>query len=192
MDRLGEVPPGPLREFQRVGADLYRQGLVTSHGGNLSLRDGHGMWITRTGARLGHIQDTDITYVQPSGAHSGAPPSSDTILHTTVYALSGAQAVAHAHPRHATAITFETDTFEPPDFEGQHHLKSVPVIENDATGTERLAHALQANLVVVLRGHGAYARGQDLWDALHWIMALEESAHIAWLKRTWDAAAPKE
>lgn len=181
-----------LREFQRVGLDLYRLGLVTSHGGNLSLRDGHGMWITRTGAPLGHIDAEDLSYVHPGGGHTGLPPSSDTILHATVFALSGAQAVAHGHPQHAVAITFEDDRFVPPDFEGQHHLKEVPVIDNDDRAVERMALELRSRPVVILRGHGAYARGQDLWEALHWIMALEESARIAWLKRQWDAAGGAE
>jgi L-fuculose-phosphate aldolase len=172
--------------MQQVGADLYRHGLVTSHGGNLSLRDGHGMWITGTGKRLGHLQAKDIAYVGAGGEHSGVPPSSDTFLHATVYAISGAMAVVHAHTRHAVAIAFDGDMFEPLDFEGQYHLKQVPVIDNDDRSTERVADALRSSLVVVLRGHGAYARGQDLWEALHWVMALEESAQIAWLRRQWD------
>lgn len=182
---MSEIPPGKLREFQQVGLDLYRAGLVTSHGGNLSLRDGHGMWITGTGTRLGHLEPGDLSYVQPGGRYDGPPPSSDTVLHTTVYALSGAQAVLHAHPRHAVAITFEGESFVPLDFEGQHHLGEVPVVDNNDVGTQRMAALLQHKLVVILRGHGAYARGQNLWEALHWVMALEESAQIAWLKRAW-------
>src|SRR5690606_31691601 len=108
------------------------------------------------------------------------------VLHATTYALGGATAIVHAHPRHAVAITFEGDAFVPPDFEGQHYLKSVPVVDNDVRGVERVADALRGNLVVILRGHGAYARGQSLWDALHWVMALEESAHIAFLRRNWE------
>jgi ribulose-5-phosphate 4-epimerase/fuculose-1-phosphate aldolase len=46
-----------------------------------------------------------------------------------------------------------------------------------------VAAALQKSVVTLLRGHGAYARGGTLWEALHWITALEESAHIAWLRR---------
>ena len=47
----------------------------------------------------------------------------------------------------------------------------------------RIRSALQSRLVAVLQGHGAYARGATPWEALHWITALEESAHIAWLRR---------
>lgn len=176
------VPPGVLKEMQEVGRDLYRLALVTSHGGNLSIRAGHDMWITGTGTMLGHLEARHITLVRPGGSHEGPPPSSDTVLHSTVYALCGVQAVVHAHPRHAIALSFDTDLFVPGDLEGQLHLKDVPVVEQGPRQVEQVAHALATSLVVLLRGHGAYARGATLWEALHWATALEESAHIAWLR----------
>lgn len=173
------VPPGVLRDIQDVGRDLYRLALVTSHGGNISVRDGLTMWITGTGTMLGHLEARHLALVQPSGSHEGPPPSSDTLLHQTVYAISGAASVVHAHPRHAIALSFDTDEFVPGDLEGQLHLKKVPVVEAGPRQVEQIADALRSHLVVLLRGHGAYARGQTPWEALHWITALEESAHIA-------------
>jgi L-fuculose-phosphate aldolase len=177
------VPAAVMREMQEVGRDLYQLALVTSHGGNLSLREGAGMWITGTGTMLGRLHERHISRVEPDGSHEGPPPSSDTILHSTIYALTGAQAVAHAHPRHAIALSFDTDLFVPGDLEGQLHLKDVPVVEAGPRQVEQIASALRGRLVVLLRGHGAYARGQTLWEALHWITALEESAEIAWLRQ---------
>ncbi len=164
--------------MQEVGRDLYQLALVTSHGGNLSVRAGHDMWITGTNTMLGRLAERHISLVRADGHSEGPPPSSDTILHATIYAVSGAQAVAHAHPRHATALSFDTDLFVPGDLEGQLHLKEVPVIEDGPRKMEEIAVALQSHLVVILRGHGAYARGATLWEALHWVTALEESAHI--------------
>ncbi|MGH2632750.1 MAG: class II aldolase/adducin family protein [Tepidiformaceae bacterium] len=183
MDRR-PVPAGVLRDMHEVGADLYQLALVTSHGGNLSVRDGHHMWITGTGTMLGRLAERHISLVAPDGTFEGPPPSSDTVLHSTIYALSGANAIVHAHPRHAIALSFDTALFVPGDLEGQLHLVDVPVIEPGPRQTEQLATALSTRVVVLLRGHGAYARGQTLWEALHWITALEESAHIAWLRKT--------
>ena len=177
------IPSNVLRELQEVGRDLYQLGLVTSHGGNLSVRDQLGMWITGTGTMLGRLQERHISHVSQDGRHAGPPPSSDTVLHQAIYAVSGANAVAHAHPRHAIALSFETDCFVPGDLEGQLHLKDVPIIAVGPHSTEQIAHALSSRLVVLLRGHGAYARGQTLWEALHWATALEESAHIAVIRR---------
>jgi L-fuculose-phosphate aldolase len=141
------------------------------------------MWITGTGTMLGRLEARHIRHVRAAGDYTGPPPSSDTVLHSTVYALSGAQAVVHAHPRHAIALSFDTDRFVPPDFEGQLHLGDVPVIELGQVQVEQVANSLQSKLVVLLRGHGAYARGQTIWEALHWITALEESAEIEVIRR---------
>lgn len=176
------LPTETLATLAEVGKDLYQLGLVTSHGGNLSVRVPGGMWITGTGTMLGRLEARHISLVRADGSHEGPPPSSDTVLHATTYALCGAQALAHAHPRHAIALSFDTGLFVPGDLEGQLHLKEVPVIEQGPRQVEQVAQALAANLVVLLRGHGAYARGATLWEALHWVTALEESAHIAWLR----------
>lgn len=178
------IPANTLWEIQEVGKDLYAHGLVTSHGGNLSARSGSDMWITGTGTMLGRLQERHISLVHADGRFEGPPPSSDTILHTTIYALTTAQAVVHAHARHMTALSFETDLFVPPDFEGKHHLTDIPVVAAGPRQEEQLALALQSRLVVFLRGHGAYARGNNLWEALHWVMALEESAQIEVLRRS--------
>jgi L-fuculose-phosphate aldolase len=183
MPRRTEVPAGILRDLQEVGRDLYRLSLVTSHGGNLSVRAGHSMWITGTGTMLGRLEARHISLVQPGGEHEGPPPSSDTLLHSTAYALSDANALVHSHPRHAIALAFESDTFMPGDSEGQTHLGEVPVIAPGDYQVEKLARALRDSRVVLLRGHGAYARGTTLWEALHWTTALEESAHVAVIRR---------
>lgn len=177
------VPSELLATFAEVGSDLYRLGLVSSHGGNLSVRDGHDIWITGTGTMLGRLRERHISLVKPDGSFEGPPPSSDTALHLAVYALGGAGAVVHAHPHHAIAMTFDIARFVPPDFEGQHFLEDVPVIPQGPNQVAQIAATLQTRLVVVLQGHGAYARGGNLWEALHWITALEESAHIAWLRK---------
>lgn len=173
------VPEQILRTFQEVGKDLYQLGLVTSHGGNLSRRDGADIWITGTGTMLGRLRDRHIALVRTDGSHEGPAPSSDTVLHTTIYALGDAAAVVHAHPRHAIALSFELEEFVPGDLEGALHLERVPVVPQGPRQTEEIAVALRERRIVLLRGHGAYARGRDLWEALHWTTALEESAEIA-------------
>jgi L-fuculose-phosphate aldolase len=178
-----EVPRRVLSTLQAVGRDLYYLGLVSSHGGNLSMRAGHEMWITGTGTMLGRLEERHISHILADGRSAGPPPSADTVLHTTIYALGQAQAIVHAHPRHAVALSFDTDSFVPEDLEGQVHLGEVPVVPPGPNSTSAIAAAMQSRVVVLLRGHGAYARGQTLWEALHWITALEESAEITVIRR---------
>ncbi|HEX6031199.1 MAG TPA: class II aldolase/adducin family protein [Tepidiformaceae bacterium] len=177
------VPEAVLRQMHEVGRDLYQQRLVTSHGGNLSRRDGQEMWITGTGTMLGRLHDRHIARVRTDGSYEGPQPSSDTILHTTIYAITDAAAVVHAHPRHAIALSFELDRFVPEDLEGSLHLQEVPVIAQGPRQVEEIALALRERRIALLRGHGAYAKGKDLWEALHWTTALEESAEIAVIRR---------
>lgn len=182
MTLPARVPAAVLSTLQEVGRDLYQLGLVTSHGGNVSLRTPPDIWITGTGTMLGRLHERHISRVAPDGSYTGPPPSSDTILHTAVYAVTGAGAVVHAHPRHAIALSFAIDSFVPGDFEGQLHLGEVPVVLPGSRQIEEIAAALRSHVVALLRGHGAYARGTTAWEALHWLTALEESAEIAILR----------
>lgn len=176
------VPVEVLRDMQEVGRDLYRLGLVTSHGGNLSVRRGNDIWITGTGRMLGRLQPEDISLARMDGSHEGPLPSSDTLLHSTIYAVTTVNAIVHAHPRHAIALSFDAQSIVPEDYEGRLHLKEVPVIEMGPLQEQQMASALGNSLVAMMRSHGAYARGDNLWEALHWLTALEESAHISLLR----------
>ncbi len=175
-----------IDEFRAVGRMLWEAGLVTSHGGNMSVRLPHGaLLITRTGAMLGHLDEGDLVTVAGGGSSEGQP-SMDTAVHRAVYAASaslpaGRQAgvVLHAHPRHAIALSLVTDAVEPADAEGKLRLGSVPVVEG-----EQVAEALRDRPVVLARGHGSYARGDDLWQALQWTSVLEESAQVLYLLRS--------
>ncbi len=164
--------------FRAVGRMLWEAGLVSSHGGNISVRlpDG-GLLITRTGAMLGRISDGDLVTVAADGSSTGEP-SMDTAVHRAVYAATDAGAVLHAHPRHAIAHSLLLDALEPADAGGKLRLASVPVVD-----AGQAAEALREASIVLARGHGSYARGDDLWQALQWTSELEESAQVLWLLR---------
>ena len=164
--------------FRAAGRTLWEAGLVSSHGGNMSVRlpDG-GLLVTRTGSMLGRLDEGDLVLVAADGSSRGEP-SMDTALHRGVYEGSGAGAVLHAHPRHAIALSLTMDVIEPADAEGRLRLGAVPVVE-----PEGVARALRDAPIVMARGHGSYARGDDLWQALQWTSVLEESAQVLWLLR---------
>ncbi len=174
------VPVEALRDLQRVGRLLWEAGLVSSHGGNLSLRlpEG-GVVITCHGAMLGRLDEDTVVAL---GQEEGREPSSDTDVHRAIYEAAGAGAVVHAHPRHAIALSLLADNdLEPLDLEGRHYLgKRVPVVD----GREHVAEALRDFPIALVRGHGSYARGRDLWEALLYTSVLEESAHVLYLVRT--------
>lgn len=74
----------------------------------------------------------------------------------------------------------------PPDFEGQYYLPRVPVLsvaydEYVEKAPALVAEALVDSRVVIVRGHGVYARGSTINEAYKWTCSLELSAQTAWL-----------
>jgi L-fuculose-phosphate aldolase len=170
-----------LDEFQQVGRDLYAAGLVSSHGGNMSVRQGGGLIVTSHGSRLGHLAQADLVEVRP-GLEPGVEPSMDLAIHQAIYAaVSEVEAVVHAHPRHAIAVSLVGNEIRPQDLEGQHYLGVVPVVPRGENVAQALTDALRQHKIVVVAGHGSYARGESLWQALQWTSVLEESAEVLWL-----------
>lgn len=172
-----------VSEFLAVGEELTRRGLVTIHGGNLSVRVEGGFWVTGTGARLGWLSADELAFVGKDGSLSGPRPSSDTGIHAAIYEALDAGAVAHAHPPCATAWSMVGERFVPIDHEGVLVLGEVPVVPQDEHVARSVASALNGHAVVLVRAHGAYAIGENLWRAAHLLTALEESARVAWYRR---------
>jgi L-fuculose-phosphate aldolase len=164
--------------LRAAGRMLWEAGLISSHGGNMSVRlpDG-GLLITRTGSMLGRLGEGDLVTVAADGSSDGEP-SMDAPVHRAVYAATGAGAVVHAHPRYAIALSLVLDGLEPADAEGKLRLGIVPVVK-----AEGIAEALRTSPVALARGHGSYAGGRDIWQALQWTSVLEESAQVLWLLR---------
>lgn len=172
------------RDLIEVGKDLRADGLVTSHGGNVSARRPRGgAVISATGAMLGRLTDDIVVAVEADGElrdADAAAPSSDTPVHLAIYeACADAGAVVHAHPVHAIALAYGRDAIDPANLEGRLFLGSVPVLDVEwETSAEPVAEALREHPIVVVRGHGSYARGTDVWDALRVTSTLEEAARI--------------
>jgi len=90
------VAGGDLSDFRTAGRTLLSLGLVRGSEGNLSVSDGVGLVITRTGSHLGDLGEGDVLE-----GTLGAPPaeaSSDLTLHVAMYREYGPGAIAHAHP----------------------------------------------------------------------------------------------
>ncbi|MXW24491.1 MAG: hypothetical protein F4Z96_07620, partial [Chloroflexi bacterium] len=172
------------RDLIEAGTDLRADGLVTSHGGNVSARRPRGgAVISATGAMLGRLTDHLLVAVEADGQlrdADAAAPSSDTAVHLAIYeACADVGAVVHAHPVHAIALAYGRDAIDPANLEGRLFLGSVPVLEAEwETSAQPVAEALREHPIVVVRGHGSYARGTDVWDALRVTSTLEEAARI--------------
>ncbi len=176
-------------QFRDIGRDLFLAGLITSHGGNMSVRLGDRIVITRRGAMLGRLGPEDLveTGLEADDAMVTLA-STELVVHRAIYRVTSALAVVHTHPVHATALSLVADAVVPVDSEGSYLLHRVPVVSTAETvGSDAAARLLPAALrghkIALLRGHGAFAVGELLEEAYMVSSTLEASAHILYLVR---------
>ena len=173
------------QQFCEIGRDLFEQNMISSHGGNISIRLGDRVIIKRRGAQLGRLKPHDLVETRLDKNDSGVTlASSELLAHRMIYMQTPALAIVHCHPRTAIAFSLSREEIVPIDNEASYLLKKVPVIwEEFASGTpemaNNLAKILQSYKIVMLRGHGSFATGQTLDEAFHWSSTLEESCQIA-------------
>jgi L-fuculose-phosphate aldolase len=172
-------------QIRDIGRDLYLQNMISSHGGNISLRVGDRVIIKRRGAQLGRLKPSDLIETNIEKNDSGVVlASTELLVHRTIYKTTPALAVIHCHPRTAIAFSLSRDEIVPIDNEASYLLKKIPVVtEEFASGTPEMANkvaaALQQYKIIMLRGHGSFSTGQTLEEAFHWSSTLEEACQIA-------------
>jgi ribulose-5-phosphate 4-epimerase/fuculose-1-phosphate aldolase len=92
----GSTRSANLAGFRSAGRTLFSLGLVKEAEGNLSTFDGNSLAITRAGATLADLSQTDVLTGELDAELPGA--SSDVEVHRNMYRDGGRGAVAHAHP----------------------------------------------------------------------------------------------
>jgi L-fuculose-phosphate aldolase len=184
-----------LEQFQKFGRDLFSQGLTSSHGGNMSARMGDRIFITRTGAMLGHLCERDIIETGLDEDTSNIMlTSSELVVHRAIYQNTSALAIIHVHPPHAVALTLALkEAIIPIDSEGSYLFRKVPVVQTEKTVGSKDVAKLAAQMlreykIFMLRGHGCFSIGPVLEEAYQWCSSLEESCKIYYLTRTLQAS----
>ena len=171
-------------EFARIGRFLLQSGLNNSHSGNLSVRIGDQLVITRRGSMLGELCPSDLVPVGLKQDDSGiAIASTEVNVHRAIYRSTSALAIVHSHPRSATALSLGRDNIVPVDVEGRYYFKRIPVFQAErAIGSGEMEGGLPPLLkdfpIVMVRGHGAFATGGTLEEGLQISHALEWSCDI--------------
>lgn len=178
-----------LEEFQRIGRDLFLSGLISSHGGNLSVRLGDRIVITRRGSQLSQLTEEDIIETGLEENDSNIMLASSEIpVHRAIYLKTAALAVVHAHTKAAIALSLLEDEIVPIDNEGSYLLHKVPVVSSELASGSSIADLVATSLkqykIIMVRGHGCFATGQLLEEAYQWVSCLEESSQILCYCRT--------
>jgi L-fuculose-phosphate aldolase len=175
----------PRDQLVATMSRIYRQGMTTLSGGNLSIKDSDGdIWITPAGIDKGLLTAMDIMQVSPGGAISGRHrPSSELPFHRAIYAARpDVRAIVHAH---APALVSFSIARQMPDTSVLPQVARLcdPVgyapyalTGSDLLG-ERIAETFAAGHdIVILENHGAVAVGETLLEAFARLEALELAA----------------
>lgn len=195
--QTGAVEPALLQaraqELVAVGRLLHSQGWVPATSGNFSARLSPDLAaITASGRHKGLLTEQDIMVVDLDGqAHNATRrPSAETLLHTLLYRrFPAVHAVLHTHSVNATLLSRRSGAALL--LEGYELLKAfhgvsshetcltVPVFANDQDIPRlaaQVADYLDAHDDVhgyLIRGHGLYAWGRDVAEALRHVEAFE-------------------
>ncbi|MDD4874395.1 MAG: aldolase [Dehalococcoidales bacterium] len=176
-------------QFQTVGKNLFSCGLIYSQSGNLSIRMGDNLIITRRGSQLGSLDENDLIETGIYRNNRATPLASTELpVHRAIYRMTSAQAIVHAHPAHTVALSL-TEREITPNAELISEITRVPVLGWNmkifpGALADIIAEALKHQRIVVVHGHGSFAIGQLLDEAYNITMALEESCQVSCLLKS--------
>lgn len=185
----------PAEQISIIIGRIYRSGMTTTSGGNVSIMDDNGdMWITPAGIDKGSLTPADIVCVKADGTVEGLHrPSSEYPFHKAIYKMNPhAHSVIHAHP--PGLVTFSM-TKQVPDTSIIPQARAVcgPVgfAEYALPGSELLGKKIVAEFkknpeykAVIMENHGVVLFGEDIADAYQRFETLELCARTILNART--------
>ncbi len=164
----------PADQLVMIMARIYRYGMTTTSGGNLSIRDDNGdIWITPSGIDKGNLTRADMIQVKPDGTPIGIhKPSVELPFHKEIYRVRpDLRAIVHAHP--PTLVAFSLARKLP----NTHLIPTasevcgeVTMAKYDVPGSEQLGRNIAEEFAkgynsVLLENHGVVCGGKDLFGA---------------------------
>lgn len=184
MKQLNTKLMHPADQLVLIISRIYRSGLTTTSGGNLSIMDDNGdMWITPAGIDKGSLKPSDIMCVKADGTIIGPHrPSSEYPFHKAIYKMRPKiHSVIHAHP--PGLVTFSI-VHEIPDTsiipQARNVCGPIGFAPYDVPGSEALGQKIAAEFeknpeykAVIMENHGVVLCGDDIAEAYQRFETLE-------------------
>lgn len=186
MQKLNTELQHPRDQIVEVITRIYRAGLTTTSGGNISIKDAEGnIWITPAAVDKGTLQRKDIVCMDSHGNKKSGfhRPSSEYPFHRAIYeARPDLTAILHAHP--PALVSFATVRKLP-------NMNIIPQARNvcgdvgyatyACPGTEALGDSISEQFAegynsVIMENHGTVVGGKDLKEAFVRFETFEFSA----------------
>jgi L-fuculose-phosphate aldolase len=186
MDISGKYKP-ERKEIARFMRRLYRHGLTTTSGGNVSRRITDDIiGITPSATDKGDMRWEEVGLVSTDGKNltPALKPSIETAMHLAIYKIKkDAHGIVHAHPVFATAFTamqnrISTDLTA----EARAILGDPLFVPYALMGTLQLAGLVAESItksdILLLENHGILTVGTDILQAFDRIEVLENAAKM--------------
>lgn len=187
-------------EICEVGRRLYQRNLVAATDGNVSARLKDGTFLcTPSGVSKGFMKPSDLLIADKDGKLvSGAGKvTSEFFTHLAAYEeRPDIQAVVHAHPPCATALTLAGCSMTTPVLpELVMALGGVPTAAYATPGTKEGADVIRQLIAtcdaVLLERHGAVTVGKSPLSAHFKLEKVEHSAHVLHLALSLSRQIPR-
>ena len=172
----------PRDQITLIIDKIYRSGLTTTSGGNVSIIDENGdIWVTPSAIDKGSLRASDIVRVKSDGTIEGRhKPSSEYPFHKAIYdCRPDIKAIVHAHP--PALVSFSIVRQIP-------NTNIIPQAKNvcggigyapyELPGSEELGGKIAEEFIkgfnaVIMENHGTVVGGTDLRDAFQRFETLE-------------------
>jgi len=166
---------------------LYKKGLTTSLGGNMSLKcsDGH-LLITPSATDKGRIKGQEIAIISALGVNltPALKMSMETGMHQAIYQVrDDVKAIVHAHSFYASTFAALSSPINTHLLAEAYTILGEPsYADYGRPGSGELAltvaSAAKNSNVVIMKNHGVLAVGETLLQAFDRIEVLENAAKM--------------
>ena len=175
------------REVARFMRRLYRQGLTTTSGGNISFRTpGDIILITPSATDKGRMRwkEVGIMTIKGKNLTPELKPSIEHNMHLEIYRRKkNISAIVHAHPLFSSAYTAMKCTIDTNLTAEARAICGDPVFVPYALmGTKELAalaaESIETSDIILLENHGVLTTGTNLLQAFDKLEVLENAARM--------------
>jgi len=183
----------PRDQIAMIIGRIYRRGMTTTSGGNISIIDkGGDIWITPAAIDKGTLRPSDIMCAKKDGSIVGRhKPSSEFPFHRAVYRIQpDIRAIIHAHP---PALVSFSIVHEIPDTkiisQARHICGPIGYASYELPGSQMLGEYIAAEFAkgykaIIMENHGTVLGGHDMVDAFQRFETLEFCARTILLGKT--------
>jgi L-fuculose-phosphate aldolase len=172
----------PRDQITMIISRIYKRGMTTTSGGNISVIDSSGdIWVTPSAIDKGSLRRSDIVCVKQDGTIIGRhKPSSEYPFHKAIYKTRpDIKAIIHAHPPALVSFSI-VHQIPNTNIIGQAKFICGPIgyATYELPGSNLLGDRISAEfekgyMAIIMENHGTVLGGIDLLDAFQRFETME-------------------